>query len=51
VVLERRGGRKRETAGALGISYHTLHAYLRERFEEPATERGRSKTETGAADA
>jgi len=43
VVLERHGGRKRETAGALGISYHTLQAYLRERFEEPATEHGRSE--------
>jgi len=50
VILERHGGRKRETAGALGISYHTLQAYLRERFEEPSTERSRSKTESNAAD-
>jgi transcriptional regulator with PAS, ATPase and Fis domain len=29
IVLERHGGNKRETARALGISYHTLKAYLR----------------------
>jgi transcriptional regulator with PAS, ATPase and Fis domain len=29
IVLERHGGHKHETARALGISYHTLQAYLR----------------------
>ena len=29
LVLERRHGNKRETARVLGISYHTLQAYLR----------------------
>ena len=29
LVLDRRNGNKREAARALGISYHTLNAYLR----------------------
>ena len=34
LVLERRQGNKRETARVLGISYHTLQAYLREPIDE-----------------
>jgi two-component system response regulator HydG len=34
LVLERRQGNKRETARVLGISYHTLQAYLRAQADE-----------------
>jgi DNA-binding NtrC family response regulator len=34
VVLDRCGGNKRETARVLGISYHTLKAYLRAPVED-----------------
>jgi DNA-binding NtrC family response regulator len=34
LVLERRHGNKRETARVLGISYHTLQAYLRTPVDE-----------------
>jgi DNA-binding NtrC family response regulator len=36
LVLERRQGNKRETARVLGISYHTLQAYLRSPLDEEA---------------
>ncbi|HEY7286833.1 MAG TPA: sigma 54-interacting transcriptional regulator [Vicinamibacterales bacterium] len=34
LVLERHQGNKRETARVLGISYHTLQAYLRASFDD-----------------
>ena len=36
LMLIRHGGNKRQTARTLGISYHTLKAYLRSPFAEPA---------------
>jgi two-component system response regulator HydG len=38
VVFERCGGNKREACRVLGISYHTLNAYLHYPFAEPPTE-------------
>jgi hypothetical protein len=35
LVLERCDGNKRQTCRVLGISYHTLNAYLRYPFSEP----------------
>jgi Bacterial regulatory protein, Fis family len=35
LMLARHGGNKRHTARTLGISYHTLKAYLRTPFSEP----------------
>jgi DNA-binding NtrC family response regulator len=35
LVLDRVGGRKREACRWLGISYHTLNAYLREPVDQP----------------
>jgi transcriptional regulator with PAS, ATPase and Fis domain len=40
VVLERCGGNKREACRTLGISYHTLNAYLRYSFAEPPASGG-----------
>jgi DNA-binding NtrC family response regulator len=37
LVLERCGGNKREACRVLGISYHTLNAYLEYPFAEPPT--------------
>jgi transcriptional regulator with PAS, ATPase and Fis domain len=36
VILDRSGGNKREACRVLGISYHTLQAYLRYPIHEPA---------------
>lgn len=44
IMLARRAGNKRQTALALGISYHTLQAYLREPLEE-----AHQSPESGAA--
>jgi hypothetical protein len=38
LVLERSGGNKRAACRALGISYHTLQAYLRFPLEDPGEE-------------
>jgi len=36
LILDRCGGNKRETCRVLGLSYHTLQAYLRFPLDEPA---------------
>ena len=37
LIVDRCGGNKRKACRVLGISYHTLQAYLRYRIHEPAT--------------
>ena len=46
LVLERNGRNKRQTCRSLGISYHTLQAYLREaqhQAEEELSRAGRDR--------
>ena len=55
IVLQRRNGNKRDAARALGISYHTLQAYLRTPVDEDApgvrTEDNSGTREVGASGA
>ena len=46
IVLARTGGNKREAARVLGITYHTLNAYLHFRLPEDQSEGGSGRSPT-----